>query len=46
MKGIDQSLEAKGAPGELFLKVAVGYVRAGRDRIEKDANLRVREAWP
>ncbi|MER8474229.1 recombinase family protein [Mesorhizobium sp. M1328] len=24
--------------------MAVGYVRAGRDRIEKDANLRVREA--
>ncbi|RUW48930.1 helix-turn-helix domain-containing protein [Mesorhizobium sp. M1A.F.Ca.ET.072.01.1.1] len=39
-----EALKQKARRGELFLTVAVGYVRAGRDRIEKDANLRVREA--
>ena len=30
--------------GELFLTVAVGYVKAGRDMIEKDPDRRVQEA--
>jgi DNA invertase Pin-like site-specific DNA recombinase len=34
----------KARRGELFLTVAIGYVRAGRDRIEQDPDLRVREA--
>lgn len=39
-----EALKQKARRGELFLTVAVGYVKAGRDRIEKDADLRVREA--
>jgi hypothetical protein len=30
--------------GELFFTVAVGYVKVGRDKIEQDPDLRVREA--
>ena len=39
-----EALRQKARRGELFLSVAVGYVRAGRDRIEQDPDLRVREA--
>ena len=42
-----RSLEArhrKARRGELFMNVAVGYVRDGRDRIAMDADRRVREA--
>ena len=41
-----RSIEAtkqKARRGELFLTVAVGYVKAGRDRIEKDADRRVQD---
>src|SRR3954449_413469 len=37
-------LGMKGIMGELFLGVAAGYVKAGRVRIEKDADQRVQEA--
>jgi len=39
-----EALKQKAGRGELFLNVATGYVRAGRDRIEQDPDLRVREA--
>jgi DNA invertase Pin-like site-specific DNA recombinase len=39
-----EALRQKARRGELFVAVAVGYVRAGRDRIEQDPDLRVREA--
>jgi DNA invertase Pin-like site-specific DNA recombinase len=39
-----EALKQKARRGELFLTVAVGYVKAGRDRIEKEPDLRVREA--
>jgi DNA invertase Pin-like site-specific DNA recombinase len=39
-----EALKQKARRGELFLSVAAGYVRAGRDRIEKDPDQRVREA--
>src|SRR6266480_1660619 len=39
-----KALEQKARRGELFLTVAVGYVKAGGDRIEKDADRRVQEA--
>src|SRR5206468_6329540 len=39
-----EALKQKARRGELFLAVAIGYVRAGRDRIEQDPDLRVREA--
>ncbi|HYN10556.1 MAG TPA: recombinase family protein [Vicinamibacterales bacterium] len=39
-----EALKQKARRGELFLTVAIGYVRAGRDRIEQDPDLRVREA--
>src|SRR5437764_3917275 len=41
-----RSIEAmkKARRGELFLTVAVGYVKAGSDRIEKDPDRRVQEA--
>src|SRR5947209_6673736 len=39
-----EALKQKARRGELFFTVAVGYVKAGRDRIEIDADLRVREA--
>jgi len=40
----ERSIEAmrqKARRGELFLTVAVGYVKAGRDLIEKDRDRRV-----
>src|SRR5580692_1442697 len=39
-----EALKQKARRGELFFAVAVGYVRAGRDRIEKDPDQRVQEA--
>ena len=39
-----EALKQKARRGELFMTVAVGYVRCGSDRIEKDPDLRVREA--
>lgn len=39
-----EALKAKARRGELFLSVPVGYMKVGRDRIEKDPDLRVREA--
>jgi DNA invertase Pin-like site-specific DNA recombinase len=38
------ALKQKARRGALFLGVAAGYVKAGRDRIEKDADQRVQEA--
>ena len=38
------ALEQKAKRGELFRRVAVGYVRSGDDRIEKDPDERVRSA--
>jgi DNA invertase Pin-like site-specific DNA recombinase len=38
------ALEQKAKRGELFRRVAVGYVRVGEDRIEKDPDERVRVA--
>ena len=39
-----EALRLKASRGELFLGVAVGYVKVGRDRIAKDPDQRVREA--
>ena len=39
-----EAMKQKARRGELFLTVAVGYVKAGGDRIEKDADRRVQEA--
>ena len=39
-----EGLRRKAERGELFLQVAVGYRRAGRDVIEKDPDLRVQAA--
>jgi DNA invertase Pin-like site-specific DNA recombinase len=39
-----EALKQKARRGELFFTVAVGYVKAGRDRIEMDPDLRAREA--
>lgn len=39
-----EALKQKARRGELFLTVAIGYVKAGRDRIEQEPDLRVREA--
>src|SRR3954467_2380895 len=39
-----EALRQKAKRGELFLTVAVGYVKIRHDRIEKDPDLRVREA--
>ena len=38
------ALEQKAKRGELFRRVAIGYVRSGNDRIEKDPDERVRSA--
>ncbi|MFE0759293.1 recombinase family protein [Inquilinus sp. NPDC058860] len=38
------ALKQKARRGELFLNVAVGYVKAQRDRIEKDPDRRAQEA--
>ena len=39
-----EALKQKARRGELFFAVAVGYVKVGRDKIEMDPDLRVREA--
>jgi len=39
-----EAMKQKARRGELFLTVAVGYVKAGSDRIEKDPDRRVQEA--
>lgn len=39
-----EALKQKARRGALFLCVAVGYVKAGRDRIEKDPDQRVQNA--
>ena len=39
-----EAMRQKARRGELFLTVAVGYVKAGRDTIEKDPDRRVQEA--
>ena len=39
-----EALKQKAHRGALFLCVAVGYVKSGRDRIEKDPDQRVQEA--
>lgn len=39
-----EAMKQKARRGALFLTVAVGYVKAGGEGIEKDADLRVREA--
>jgi hypothetical protein len=39
-----EALKQKARRGALFLSVAAGYVRAGRDQIEKDPDQRVQEA--
>src|SRR6201993_3856980 len=39
-----EAMRQKARRGELFLNVAVGYVKTGDDRIEKDPDVRVQEA--
>jgi len=39
-----EALKQKARRGELFFSVAVGYVKVGRDKIEMDPDLRIREA--
>ena len=39
-----EAMKQKARRGELFLTVAVGYVKVGSDRIEKDPDRRVQEA--
>lgn len=39
-----QAIKLKAARGELHTSVAIGYVRSEGDRIERDADLRIREA--
>jgi DNA invertase Pin-like site-specific DNA recombinase len=39
-----EALRQKARRGALFLRVAAGYVKAGRDRIEKDPDQRVQDA--
>jgi len=39
-----ETLKQKARRGALFLRVAAGYVKTGRDRIEKDPDRRVQEA--
>ena len=39
-----EAMKQKARRGELFLTVAVGYVKAGRDLIEKDPDRRVQQA--
>ena len=39
-----EALKQKARRGALFLRVAAGYVKAGRDRIEKDPDARVQDA--
>jgi excisionase family DNA binding protein len=39
-----EALRQKAQRGELFLNVAIGYVKVGRDRIAKDPDRRIQEA--
>jgi DNA invertase Pin-like site-specific DNA recombinase len=39
-----EALKQKARRGALFLGVAAGYVKAGRDRIEKDPDQRIQDA--
>ena len=39
-----EALKLKAARGELYTIVAIGYIRSAGDRIEKDPDLRIREA--
>jgi DNA invertase Pin-like site-specific DNA recombinase len=39
-----EALKQKASRGALFLGVAAGYVKAGRDRIEKDPDQRIQDA--
>lgn len=39
-----EALKQKARRGELFMTVAIGYVRVGNDHIERDSDQRVREA--
>jgi DNA invertase Pin-like site-specific DNA recombinase len=39
-----EALKLKAARGDLHTTVAIGYVRSEGDRIELDADLRIREA--
>lgn len=39
-----EALKQKARRGELFMTVAIGYVRVGHDRIEKDPDRRISEA--
>jgi excisionase family DNA binding protein len=39
-----EAMKQKARRGELFLTLAIGYAKAGRDRIEKEADRRVQEA--
>jgi excisionase family DNA binding protein len=39
-----EAMKQKASRGELFLTVAVGYVKGGRDNVEKDPDQRVQEA--
>ena len=39
-----ESLKSKARRGELFMTVAIGYVRSGPNHIETDPDLRIREA--
>src|ERR1035437_6585950 len=39
-----EALKQKARRGALFLRVAAGYVKAGRERIEKDPDQRVQDA--
>ena len=39
-----EALKQKARRGELFMTVAIGYVRVGHDRIEKDPDRRIQEA--
>jgi hypothetical protein len=36
-----EALKQRARPGTLFLRVAAGFVKVGRDRIEKDPDQRV-----
>ena len=40
----EEALRRKARRGKLFMTVAVGYVRVGRDEVAKDPDLRVQEA--
>jgi DNA invertase Pin-like site-specific DNA recombinase len=39
-----EALKQKARRGELFLTVAIGYLKTAHDRIEKDSDRRVQEA--